>query len=303
MKLNLRSIDLNLLTVFDALIAEGNMSRAAQKIGMSQPAMSLAISRFRHIAKDDLFESNGRGVKPTPRALQLAGPVRRALELVSRALEQNIEFDIYSSERCFNVALSDVGEALLLPQLMEHLSELQSPMQINTVSTANIDVSKEIHFGKIDVFAWIEPHRDEDFTSQQMGTFTEVCLVREDHPTVGNTISLEEYTKLKHLVLNMGEKHGPSSIDKDLWAKGLERKNVMSIHSYHVAPKILSMTDMVCSMPIALARYYCELHPLKMVASPTERTLPAFLVWHSTMDSDPAHRWVREYLIHQYSLL
>lgn len=88
--MNLRSIDLNLLTVFDAVITEGNMSRAAQKIGMSQPALSLAISRFRHVAKDELFENSGRGVKPTPRAQQLAVPIRRALDLISGALEQTV---------------------------------------------------------------------------------------------------------------------------------------------------------------------------------------------------------------------
>jgi DNA-binding transcriptional LysR family regulator len=120
--MNLRSVDLNLLTVFDAVFTEGNMSRAAEKIGMSQPALSLAISRFRRLAGDELFERTGRGVKPTPRARELAGPVRRALDVISGALGQGSQFDVSTSSRTFNLVMGDAGELILLPRLMQRNS-------------------------------------------------------------------------------------------------------------------------------------------------------------------------------------
>lgn len=295
--MNLRAVDLNLLTVFDAVITEGNMSRAAHKIGMSQPAMSLAISRFRHLARDELFKSTGRGVKPTPRALQLAGPVRRALDLVSGALEQSTEFDLSHSARTFNLVLADYGEVVLLPRLMELLGELNSPIRINTIAAPGLDVAREMRYGNVDLSTWIAPIDDKDFTSQQMGTLTEVCLVRRDHPQVKDKLTMEQYAALRHLVLDLPGNQGPSYIDRELWTHGLKREYSMSVHTYFVAPRILSTTDMVCSMPLQLARNFAEVHPLKIVPSPVKRHLPAFISWHSSMENDPGHRWLRDYLI------
>ena len=295
--MNLRAVDLNLLIVFDAVITEGNMSRAAQKIGMSQPALSLAISRFRHITKDELFESTGRGVRPTPRALQIAAPVRRALDLFSDALEQTFEFDISKTERTFNLVLGDYGEVILLPRLMGFLGEINSPIRIKTLAAAGLDIAKEMHFGNIDLYAWIEPIKDDDFSSQEMGTIKEVCLVREDHPLIKDTLSLEQYTALKHLVLELPGNHGPSMVDKELWAQGATREHTMHVHTFFDAPAILSSTDMVCSMPLQLALHFAQAYPLKIVPSPAARDLPVFMIWHKSMENDPGHRWLREFLI------
>jgi DNA-binding transcriptional LysR family regulator len=295
--MNLRSVDLNLLTVFDAVMTEGNMSRAASKIGMSQPALSLAISRFRHLAKDELFESTGRGVKPTPRALQLAAPVRRALDIVVGALEQNIEFDISETERTFNLVLSDYGEVVLLPRLMELLKNMDSPIHIKTLAASGLDMVKEMHFGNVDLYTWIEPIDHPDITSAPMGTIREVCLVREAHPEVKDSLSLEQYASLKHIVLDVSEKYGPSSVDRELWVHGLKREHAMTVHTYFDVPRILSVTDMVCSVPVQLARRFVEAYPLKIVPSPVGRDLPTFMIWHNSKGNDPAHRWLREYLM------
>lgn len=295
--MNLRAVDLNLLTAFNAVITEGNMSRAAEKIGMSQPAMSLAISRFRHVAGDELFESTGRGVKPTPRALQLAGPVRKALDLVSQALDQVTEFDITQSDREFNLVLVDYGELVLLPRLMEMLNEMNSPIRINTLAATGMDIAKEMRYGNVDLYAWIEPIDEEGFCSQQMGTVSEVCLMRIDHPLVTDKMTIEQYAALKHIVLELPGDRGASLVDRELWNRGVKRQHSMCIHTYFDAPRILSTTDMVCSMPLQLARRFAEVHPLKIVPLPVQNELPAFMNWHNSMENDPAHRWLREYLM------
>ncbi|MCX2980845.1 LysR family transcriptional regulator [Halieaceae bacterium IMCC14734] len=301
--MNLRAIDLNLLTVFDAVITEGNVTRAAEKIGMSQPAVSIAIARFRHIAKDELFERTGRGVKPTPRALQLAAPIRRALDMVSGALEQAAEFNVAASERTFNLVLGDYGELALLPRLIQSLQEHDSDIRLRTLSAAGMDLKKEMHFGNVDLHVWVTPMDDAELISQQAGTTEEVCLVRRDHPTVKNTLSLKQYAALEHLVFELPGGYGPSIIDRELWAHGLKRKHRVSVHSFFNVPRILSSTDLVCSMPMQIAKSFAEVHPLKIVKFPLERKLPVFFTWHSSNDNDPGHIWLREHLMDIHSRL
>jgi len=268
---------------------------------MSQPAMSLAIARFRQVTGDALFENTGRGVKPTPRALQLAGPVRRALDLVSGALGQGNEFNPSDCERTFNLALGDSGEILMLPRLMEFLHELCSPIRVRTLSAAGLDLAKEMRSGNVDLHGWIEPFEMKEFNSQQIGTLEEVCLVRTGHPEVKDKLTLEQYAALKHIVYQLPSSYGPSSVDRKLWSRGLKREHTMSVHTYFDVPRILSVTDMICSMPVTLARRFAEVYPLKIVPLPMTRELPVFLIWHRNMESDPGHRWLREYLIGLHS--
>lgn len=301
--MNLRAIDLNLLTVFDAVITEGNITRAAAKIGMSQPAMSIAISRFRHIAKDPLFERTGRGVKPTARAQQLATPIRRALEMVSGALEQGAEFDISLSERTFNLVLGDYGELVLLPLLMQTLAKANSRIQIKAHSSRGLDLMKEMHFGSIDLNLWVMPMEGEQFSSLQVGTIDEVCLVRKDHPTVGDSLTLKQFAQLNHLIYELPGGYGPSIIDRELWAHGLQRQHSITVHSFFNAPRILSSTDLIASMPMQIAKSFAQVHALKIIASPIQQALPVFFNWHKSNDTDAGHKWLRQHLIKLHSQL
>lgn len=259
--------------------------------------MSIAISRFRHIAKDDLFERTGRGVRPTARALQMALPVRRALDLVSQALEEATEFDIATSERKFNLALGDYGDLVLLPKLMKTLQEHNSRIRLNTVSASTIDLKKEMHFGTIDLHLWVTRTEDEELCFQQAGTINEVCVVRDDHPTVKNTLSMKQYAALKHLVLKLPTAYGPSFIDRRLWEHGLLREHFLSVHTLFNVPQIICSTDLVCSMPMQIAEKFARIYPLKIIKSPIKFDLPVFFSWHKSNDNDPAHAWLRNYLI------
>jgi DNA-binding transcriptional LysR family regulator len=294
---NLRSVDLNLLTVFDAVITEGSVTRAAEKIGMSQPAMSIALSRFRHIAKDELFERTGRGLRPTPRALELAAPIRRALDIVTDALEHGTDFDMSRSDRSFNVVLSGIGEIVMLPTLMHRLESTGSQININTRHVAHSDMQKEMHFGNVDLYLWIVPIESSEIICAQIGNTSEVCLVRENHPSVGDSLSVKEFAELCHITFHMPGTYGPSIIDRELWRLGLKREHSMSIHSYFDAPRVLSQTDMVCTMPRVLGRHFARVHGLKMVRSPLQLEFPVFLLWPKAVEKDKGHQWLRETLI------
>ena len=128
--MKLRSIDLNLLAVFDAIAAEGNLSRAARKLGMSQPAMSNALARLREVVDDPLFVRTGRGMEPTPRARLIAEPIRQALDLIQNSLRLDNAFDYASSRRTFTVAVEDYGEAVIMPRFMEWLSRVAPGVRV-----------------------------------------------------------------------------------------------------------------------------------------------------------------------------
>jgi len=300
--MNLRSVDLNLLTVFDAVYTEGNMSRASDKIGMSQPALSLAISRFRRMAGDELFERTGRGVRPTPRARELAVPVRRALDMIASALEQGVGFDATTSDRTFNLMLSDYGDLLLIPRLMEWLEEQEAKIRISTRSFDKGEARSEMHFGDIDLFLWLEPlDRDNDeFISQRLGADSNVCLVRADHPDIGNSLSLEEFAKLKHVVLRLPDSYGPTLIDRELWSHGLQREHSMTIHSIFEFPRVLGSTSLIASMPVKIAEHFATGYGLRVVPSPIDFETPIYLSWPRSMDRDPGHQWLRDFLIKSF---
>ncbi len=294
--MNLRSIDLNLLTVFDAVMTEGNITRAAEKIGMSQPAMSIAISRFRHIARDELFERTGRGVRPTPRAQALAGPVRRALNLVVDALDQGTEFDVSRSERSFTVVLGDFGEVVMLPALMQLLEAQQSNIRINTLSAAGVDALKEMHYGNVDLYLWLVPVEANGITCRQIGKTKDVCLVRQDHPTVKHTLTLRQYAALKHVILQMPGEYGPSVIDRELWKHGLKRDHAMKVHTLFDVPRVLASTNMVCSLPRAVGRHFARVHDLKCLPAPFATQYPVFMMWPGSAENDSGHAWLRQTL-------
>ena len=217
--------------------------------------------------------------------------------MVSGALEQDAEFNVTASRRTFNLVLGDYGEMVLLPRLIQTLRELNSDICLRTLPTAGMDLKKEMHFGSVDLHLWVTRMEDEELRSQQAGTTEEVCLVRRDHPTVRNTLTLKQYAALEHLVFELPGGYGPSIIDRELWAHGLQRKHRVSVHSFLHVPRILSTTDLVCSMPMQIARGFADVHPLKIVKFPVERKLPVFFTWHNSNDNDPGHLWLREHLM------
>lgn len=296
--MNFRSVDLNLLTVFDAIMVECNITRAADKIGMSQSAMSQALSRLRHLTGDQLFERQARGLKPTPRALELVQPVRQALDILATALEPSTSFDCTSNEKEFNLALSDYGEIVLLPRLMSWLSSLNAKARITIHPIAQQDFKKELHFGNLDLFLWTIPIKDPEIHCEQITTITQSCVVRENHPLIRESITLEQYTEIPHIVFKWPEHQGPMIVDKQLQAVNLERNTALQVHSYLDAPRVLAVTDMICTMPTPIAQTLAKEHKLKVIPLPVEKfELPLYIMWHTSMMQNPAHIWLRNFII------
>lgn len=295
--MNLRKIDLNLLTVFDAVMQERNLTRAAERIGMSQPAVSDAVGRLRHVLKDDLFVRTGHGVRPTPRAQQYAGQIARILEMVTLMLVETQSFDIATSQRPFNLVLSDYGELVVLPALMRYLEERQSQARVHVLSQHRPDHAQLLRNGTLDLVLTPEPVLHDEVISERVVTESLVCMVRRGHPLVRDKLSLEQFLELRHVILEWPDARG-SLVEQRLRALGLQRNCHMHVHSFFDMPRVVASTDMVCSIPSRMAEHFGQSHDLVAFPIPLENLdVYLSLSWYRQYQDDPANAWIRRAVI------
>jgi DNA-binding transcriptional LysR family regulator len=292
--MNLRGIDLNLLVVFDAIYAEGSLSRAADRVGMSQPAMSNALARLRAALNDPLFVRRANGMEPTPRARQLVNPVRQALDVLQAGLEIGSSFDFRTAERTFSVATEDFGEIVIMPRLMNWLSNVAPSILVRIATeraTAGIDETRR---GKVDLALDYIPVDNAELAVQQLIAETRVCVARSDHPRVAEGMTLENYLSLRHIVLNR-QIPGGAVVSRELARRRLVRHIAMEVPHYLSMPVILLQTDFVATMPRRVAQVIAENYALKLVKLPLDvPDMPFYMSWNKAQTSDPAHRWFRE---------
>jgi len=292
--MNLRSLDLNLLVVFDAIFVEGNLSRAADRVGMSQPAMSNALARLRVALDDPLFVRRGHGMEPTVRARQLSNPVRQALDVLQAGLATGSEFDFRTARRTFSVATEDFGEVVLMPRLMNWLSNVAPSVQVKIASERATAGLNETRRGRIDVALDYIPIEGNDLTVQQLMAETRVCVARTGHPRVAEGMTLETYLSLPHIVLNR-KIPGGAVVSRELARRGLTRRIAMEVPHYLSMPAILKQTDYVSTMPRRVAQVVAENYGLKIVNLPLDvPDMPIYMSWNTAQTSEPAHRWFRE---------
>jgi len=291
--MKLRSIDLNLLAVFDAIAVEGNLTRAAKKLGMSQPAMSNALARLRETLDDPLFVRSGRGMESTPRARIMAEPIRQALDLMQNSLRLDSAFDYASSNRTFTVAVEDYGEAVVMPRFMEWLNRVAPGVRVRIRPEPGNALLAEMKSGSIDMAMEYHRSHDEDFKVQPLMEETLVSMVRQGHPLVGDSLSLEQYVSLAHVIIEPRSPRGPV-VDRELKKRGLTREIALQVPHFLSMPLIVRTTDFICTLPLRMARVYAEHFRLKVLKPPIDfPSIPIYLVWSKRLDADPGHQWFR----------
>lgn len=294
--MNLSGFDLNLLLVFDAIMGERHVTRAGDRIGMSQPAMSNALNRLRHHLKDELFVRGPDGMRPTPRALELAAPVRAALQNLETALDP-ARFDPATASRTFSIGTNDYSVPTLMPEVAARLQKEAPGINIRLVSSAGqtfemLD-AQEIDFG-ISAFGSIP----ERFGSVPLVEDSYVLTMREGHPLARGELPLAKYAAARHMLVSpRGDTHG--FIDQALAEQGLVRQIAMTITSFSSAPALLANTDLILAMPKRIAATFTPLYSLVTRPAPfpgPKEYSSATLVWHERLASHPAHLWIRGFL-------
>ncbi len=296
--MNLRSVDLNLLVVFDAVFRAGSTSVAARQIGMSQPAVSNALTRFRSVIGDPLFVRHPLGVTPTEKARQLAPVIRQALGMLETALKQDADYDYAAATTDFLLAMEEWSEILLIPNLVQWLREVAPGVRVSISEEKGKAAYDAMRKGTLDMS--ITYDRDVipgDFEARVLFEDERVCLVRSDHGTIGPSLTLQSYLETPHVVLNQ-QIRGTTGLSAFLVENGWQRNVAMQVASYLSVPPVLIRTNMIATMPKRMALHLQEYYPLRIVNLPF--TLPplAFsLRWHESKTSDPRHTWMRKSII------
>jgi DNA-binding transcriptional LysR family regulator len=291
--MELQDLDLNLLVLFNQLLVERRVSKVAENLGLSQPAVSNSLARLRKLLGDELFLRTPGGMEPTPYAEQLAESVTYALGMIHSALNERSSFDPLSSARAFTVGMTDIGEIYFLPTLLKLLREKAPGVSFSTVRNTTANLKDELEAGKVDLAIGLLPQLKGGFFQRKLFRQRYVCLFREGHRLDKKRISLEEFVAAEHLVvISAGTGHG--KVDELLKRSGIERDVRLTVPHFVSVGHILQATDLVATVPERLAQQLVEPFGLTFVAHPAKLPEVAINVfWHAKFHKAPANQWLR----------
>lgn len=293
--MNLRSVDLNLLVALNALLTELHVTRAANKVGLSQPAMSNALSRLRHIFGDDLLVRTATGMQATPRALELAEPVRQVLRQIERVLDSESVFDPATSSRSFTVRLSDLLALLLLPPLFKRLKKEAPGVEFDVVHMSPTRTVEAIEKDEVDMAVSMGLSHATSIKSEALMKDRMACVMRKAHPLAAKPLSMEIFLDAKHLKVSMS----PTDlrfVDDVLARQGLARRVALNVPHWLLVPHVLEQSELISVMPrrlaLALGRSSLSIRDLPFASDPFEWSM----YWHKRHHGNQSLVWLRKTL-------
>lgn len=294
--INLRSIDLNLLVVLDALVELRSVRRAGERVGLSQSATSHALDRLRKLLGDEILVRSPAGMEPTPRALSLAGPVRLALQDIQSALTPE-SFEPTQADIALTLAVETYETIVLLPRIVEDLRREAPGIALTVKSGSTEDILIGIDRGQVDLAIGLFNGLPERFMTRRLISDGYVCAMRADHPLASSPLTLARYLDCNHLLISMSG-GTTDAIDTTLSEAGVRRRIVMRLPNGLAAVLALSRSDMVATVTRGVANVFAEAANLAVRDLPFEAPKTAFrLVWNRRSHSSPANVWLRNKLV------
>jgi DNA-binding transcriptional LysR family regulator len=295
----LGAIDLNLLVVFDAVMRERGVTRAGRLLGLSQPAMSHALARLRHMLKDDLFIRGPKGMTPTPRAEELATPVRQALDGLRQSLEP-AQFDPAEARRTFCVAVDNYAALVLTGALARRMGDAAPGLVADFLPSGTIDIVDRLDNGDLDLAIGVHSEQGERFSRQVLLEDDFVAVLRQDHPAASaGQISAETLAALPYLEISSVHV-STDFIDRALARSNLSRRIALRVPLL-ASIGILAASGMVSVFPRRMAEELVRSRPV--VIRPLSFAPPALevaMIWPRRLDNQATHRWLRE-MVHGVS--
>ena len=290
----LRRLDLNLLVTLDVLLAEQNVTRAAERLHFSQPSVSVHLAKLRDIFGDPLLLPGPRGMRPTARAESLREPLREALASLERAVSPEPAFDPATADNTWRIAATDYTESTILLPALSGLRAAAPHTRIAVLEIMPPRLAKQMENGEIDLAFHITSPGAEKFHEQALFEESYVLVGRKDHPRLKRRPTLAQFCALEHVIVSPdgGGFTGPT--DDALADLGMKRRVALSVPHFLFVRSVLATTDLVSVQPLRLARHWPE---LRIVAPPVD--VPGYemsMYWHERVHRDPAHRWLRELL-------
>lgn len=290
-------IDLNLFTVFEAIYLEGSLTRAAERLNLTQPAISHALSRLRERLDDPLFVRQGHKMRPTPLAQKLIPDIQAALRQLNGALQQSHQFNPSEAEKTYRVAMRDVMEATLLPPVLKGLDKIAPNIQLASVHIERRDMEFKLASGELDFVVDVLLPTSEQIYKKKLLNDELVVIFNPAHSQLPESFSEKDYLEAKHILVST-RASGPSLVDYALSAEGLNRNVALRCQHYFAACEVASDTDMLLTMPNRYASVLLQHFPmLKRSMLPFKTSsIDVYLYWHESLNEDGANAWFRELL-------
>lgn len=290
--LNLRQLDLNLLVTLDVLLAEHNVTRAAQRLNFSQPSVSVHLAKLRDIFGDPLLLPGPRGMQPTARAEALREPLREALESLERAVAPSRPFNPAESCHTWRVAASDSSESTILLPAMTALRAAAPATRLAVLDLTPSRVARQAEQGEIDLAFHTSEGSPPGLRRRTLFAERYVLAGRAGHPRLKRRPTVAQFCKLEHVIVSP-DGGGFHAVTDDVLAEaGLTRKVVLSVPHFLFMMSVLASTDLVAMLPSRLVRNTAV---LQVVEPPVD--VPGYemaMLWHERSHRDPAHQWLRE---------
>jgi len=289
--MRLRNLDLNLLLVFDAVLREHSVVRAADSLAISQPAVSHALNRLRHALKDKLFVRTPAGMSPTPRAEQLALPVRKALNELQLAVEGDA-FDPSTADRRFTIAVNNYAAVVAAGPILAAVRAQAPNVRLSLVPSGTLNLRDRLDRGELDLAVSGQAIDGERFASQQLIEDRFVAVLRSGHPALRKKLTAASLGELHHLGIS-SSREDLTFLDEFLKAHKHSRF-VASDVPYLSAGAVLVQSNLVAILGRKLAMEFRRAYPIEIRELPLEAPLlHSIMSWHRRFDDVPAHRWLR----------
>jgi len=303
---DLHRVDLNLLVALDALARERSVTKAAERVGVTQSAMSHTLRRLRELFGDPLLVRGRGGMVLTPRAEALAVPLRSGLVSLARTLAEPPTFEPEHASRTFRIVSPDLFDALVLPTLLQRLGHEAPAVDLAVVPMPK-RLSDSLETGEVDLAihpVLLDPqpfdlglHIDAELQRRTLFRDSFRCFVRHDHPVLGSRrLSLKAYTRLHHILVSPGGE-GPGVIDRVFDAHGLQRRIALRIPHFATALEVIAQSDLVLTGPSSLRKWSVA---STLASRPAPLDIPEHaitMIWHPRFTEEPGHRWLRQLMI------
>lgn len=295
--MQLSRIDLNLYVVFDTIFEEGNLSRAAKILFLTQPAVSHALSRLREHYDDPLFVRRGHRMEPTPLAQRIRPEIQAALQGLQGTLQASSGFDPLLSQKKFVISIRDNIESVMVPELMALIEQEAPQAQLASARVHRRDMEAELSAGRLDLAFDVLLPVGPRILHQSLVEGHFRVVAREDNPLVGKRLTLDRYLKARHIVVS-SRQSGPSVEDFELSRQGYRRQIAMRCQHMYVGLRTAARTDLLLTVPESVSNLAADIPGIKSWKMPVALPpLAVHMYWHENVDGDGANQWLRESLL------
>lgn len=287
--------DLNLVRVFVTIYETGSVSKAAQKLYISQPSVSYSLSRLRQLLNDPLFKRTRDGMQPTSLASQLYVSFRNSLSDIERAIALTQQFDPMQSKRCFRLALTDLGEVFFLPYILRALQSEAPHIELEVIQIDAYKIYEWIRLEKVDAAICNSSYMLQKVDHETLFVEKYVCMLRDQHPRINDSLSVDQYLEERHVVVSSGTGH--HLVEDCLHDANITRKIMLTVPHFSVLPGIIASSDLLVTLPSRVARVYAERMPLRFLDLPF--SIPEFEVsihWKEQRGDSSAQLWFCDFL-------